>query len=262
MFTINQLRKIKDNKNKFAALVLYDSTFCKVASDARIDLVVVGDSVAMSVFGNRTTINATMEMMVAHTEAVAKSAQGIMIVADLPYMSYSNFKDAIQNSAILMRAGADMIKLEGDKDWVVDTVKYLTDYGIPVCAHIGLTPQYYHQIGGNKIIGRQDEEYKRILNAAINLDKAGAEMLVLECVPTSLSKEITESVKAVTLGAGAGIDCDGQVMLIYDLIGVSGKHIKFVKDYLANTNSVKQAVIHYVADVKSLKFPTSEHSYL
>ena len=160
-----------------------------------------------------------------------------------------------------MKAGADMIKLEGSQDWVIETVKHLTEYGIPVCAHIGLTPQFYHQIGGNKIMGRQDDEYQRLLTSAKRLDAAGAEMIVLECVPSILSKEITESVNAVTLGAGAGVACDGQVMLMYDLIGLSGKNIKFAKDYLIETNNIKQAITNYTADVKSARFPTEEHSY-
>lgn len=175
MFKINQLRKIKGSQDKFAALVLYDTTFCKTAIEGGIDVVVVGDSVAMTVFGSNTTITASMEMMEAHTRAVAKAASGIMVVADLPYMSYSNLNDAMQNAARLMQAGADMVKLEGDQSWVVDTVRHLTQIGIPVCAHIGLTPQYYHQIGGNKIMGRADTEYQRILNAAKDLDSAGAE---------------------------------------------------------------------------------------
>ena len=261
MFKINQLRKVKQVKSKFAALVLYDKTFCNVAVEGGVDLVVVSDSVVMSLFGSKTTINATMDMMVAHTEAVAKSASSIMVVADLPYMSYSNFEEARLNSAKLMKAGADMIKLEGSQDWVIETVKHLTEYGIPVCAHIGLTPQFYHQIGGNKIMGRQDDEYQRLLTSAKRLDAAGAEMIVLECVPSILSKEITESVNAVTPGAGAGVACDGQVMLMYDLIGLSGKNIKFAKDYLIETNNIKQAITNYTADVKSARFPTEEHSY-
>lgn len=261
MFKINQLRKVKETKDKFAALVLYDSSFCKVAVEGGIDLVVVGDSVTMSVFGSKTTITATMDMMIAHTNAVSQAASGIMIVADLPYMSYSNFEDARSNSAKLMKAGADMIKLEGDQVWVIETVRHLTEYGIPVCAHIGLTPQFYHQIGGNKIMGRKNEEYQRILNTAKSLDSAGAEMIVLECIPTALGQEITETIGAVTLGAGAGVNCDGQVILMYDLVGLSGKNIKFAKNYLSETNSILQAVSNYVSDIKSLKFPSAEHSY-
>ncbi|RTL13156.1 MAG: 3-methyl-2-oxobutanoate hydroxymethyltransferase [Neisseriaceae bacterium] len=261
MFKIGHLRKIKATKNKFAALVLYDNAFCKTAVEGGIDLVVVGDSVVMSLFGSKTTINATMEMMIAHTEAVAKSSSSIMVVADLPYMSYSNFEDARLNASKLMKAGADMVKLEGDQDWVIETVKHLTEYGIPVCAHIGLTPQFYHQIGGNKIMGRDDKEYQRLLTAAKSLDSAGAEMIVLECIPSTLGKEITETINAITLGAGAGVNCDGQVMLAYDLIGLSGNNIKFAKDYLIETNNIKQAINNYVSDVKSSKFPDEKHSY-
>lgn len=261
MFKINQLRKVKSTNNKVAALVLYDKTFCNVAVEGGVDLVVVGDSVVMSIFGDKTTISATMEMMIAHTEAVAKSSSSIMVVADLPYMSYSDFEDARLNASKLMKAGADMVKLEGDQGWVIETVQHLTEYGIPVCAHIGLTPQFYHQIGGNKIMGRDDKEYQRLLTAAKTLDSAGAEMIVLECVPSILGKEITESVNAVTLGAGAGISCDGQVMLAYDLIGLSGGTIKFAKNYLIETNSIKQAINNYVSEVKAAEFPDEEHSY-
>lgn len=261
MFKISHLRKIKTTKDKFASLVLYDKTFCNVAVDGGIDLVVVGDSVVMSIFGSKTTINATMEMMIAHTEAVAKSSSSIMVVADLPYMSYGNFEDARLNASRLMRAGADMVKLEGNQDWVIKTVQHLTEYGIPVCGHIGLTPQFYHQIGGNKIMGRDNTEYQQLLAAAKNLDMVGVEMIVLECIPSILGKEITESINAVTLGAGAGPDCDGQVMLAYDLIGLSGETIKFAKNYLTETNSIEQAINNYVSDVKSSKFPDKEHSY-
>lgn len=262
MFKINNLRKLKFENRKFAAIVLYDYVFSSVAVEGGVDVIVVGDSVAMSLFGSKTTITATMNMMVTHTEAVAKAGSSILVIADMPYMSYSNFNDAKLNAAKLMQAGADMVKIEGQQDWVVETVKELTRYGIPVCAHIGLTPQYYHQIGGNKIMGRTDDSYAEILEAAKKLDYAGAEMIVLECIPHTLGKDITECVKAATLGAGAGIDCDGQVMLIYDLIGLTGKKIKFSKDYLSGTNNIVQAIANYVSDVKTIKFPTEEHMYI
>jgi 3-methyl-2-oxobutanoate hydroxymethyltransferase len=185
----------------------------------------------------------------------------MLVISDLPYMSYSDADEALQNAKKLMQAGAGMVKVEGGDVWVADIVRHLVERGIPVCGHIGLTPQYFHQIGAHKVMGRSEREYQDIMNAAKRLDEAGVEMLVLECIPETLGRAITESKGALTLGAGAGRECDGQVMNVYDLIGLTGAHIKFSKDYLGECGSISAAMARFVHDVKSRVFPSDEHVY-
>jgi 3-methyl-2-oxobutanoate hydroxymethyltransferase len=261
MATIRKLENKKSTGEKFTSLVLYDHAFCHSAANAAVDVVVVGDSVSMLLFGHDTTVKTTMDMMVYHTEAVASAAKDLLVISDLPYMSYSDGDEALQNAKRLMQAGAGMVKVEGGDAWVSDIVRHLVERGVPVCGHIGLTPQYFHQIGAHKVMGRSGREYKDILNAAKLLDAAGAEMLVLECIPEALGREITESVRALTLGAGAGRDCNGQVMNVYDLIGLSGMHIKFSKNYLGECGSIAAAMERFVEDVKNRAFPSEEHVY-
>jgi 3-methyl-2-oxobutanoate hydroxymethyltransferase len=261
MATIKKLKNKKTTGEKFTSLVLYDHTFCQCAANAAVDVVVVGDSVSMLLFGHDTTVKTTMEMMVYHTEAVASAAKDMLVIADLPYMSYSKGEEALQNAKRLMQAGAGMVKIEGGDAWVADIVRHLVERGIPVCGHIGLTPQYFHQIGAHKVVGRSGREYQDIVDAAKRLDAAGAEMLVLECIPEALGREVTQFTKALTLGAGAGRDCNGQVMNIYDLIGLTGSHIKFSKDYLGTCGSISAAMAQFVSDVKNGVFPSDEHVY-
>jgi 3-methyl-2-oxobutanoate hydroxymethyltransferase len=261
MATVRKLKTRKSTGEKFSSLVLYDHTFCRSAANADVDVVVVGDSASMLLFGHDTTVKTTMEMMVYHTEAVASAAKDMLVIADLPYMSYSDAEDALQNAKRLMQAGAGMVKVEGGEPWVADIVRHLVGRGVPVCGHVGLTPQYFHQIGAHKVMGRSSSEYQDILQAAQRLDAAGAEMLVLECIPEALGREITASTKALTLGAGAGRDCDGQVMNVYDLIGLTGAHIKFSKDYLGTSGSISAAMAQFVSDVKKCAFPSDEHVY-
>jgi 3-methyl-2-oxobutanoate hydroxymethyltransferase len=259
--TVRKLKSKKATDEKFASLVLYDHTFCQSAANADVDVVVVGDSVSMLLFGHDTTVKTTMDMMVYHTEAVASGAKNMLVIADLPYMSYSDGEEALQNAKRLMQAGAGMVKVEGGEAWVADIVRNRVEHGIPGCGHIGLTPQYFHQIGAHKVMGRSERECQDIMNAAKRLDAAGAEMLVLECIPESLGQEITKSVKALTLGAGAGRGCNGQVMNVYDLIGLTGEHIKFSKDYLGECGSIPAAMAQFVSDVRNSSFPSDEHVY-
>jgi 3-methyl-2-oxobutanoate hydroxymethyltransferase len=262
MTTARKLKSKKSTGEKFTALVLYDHTFCRSAAGAAVDVVVVGDSVSMLLFGHDTTVKTTMDMMVYHTKAVASAVLDTLVISDLPYMSYSDSEEALQNAKRLMQAGAGMVKIEGGGAWVADIVRHLVARGIPVCGHIGLTPQYFHQIGAHKVLGRSGREHKDIVDAARRLDAAGIEMLVLECIPESLGSEITESVKALTLGAGASRGCNGQVMNVYDLIGLTGAHIKFSKNYLGECGSISSAIEQFVHDVKNRTFPSEEHVYV
>lgn len=261
MATISKIKKMKIDGDIYSATVLYDYSFAKTAIEAGIDVIVVGDSVCMSMFGEKTTVPTTMDMMVYHTKAVSNAADKTLIIADLPYGAYISPNQAMENSVKLMKAGASMIKLEGEEKWTIDTVKYLTERGIPVCAHIGLTPQYFHQLGGYKTAGKTDDEQERIFNVAVDLDQAGAEMIVLECIPEHLGNKITKEVKASTMGAGAGRNCDGQVLLMYDLIGLTGGHIKFSKNFLAESDSISNAIKKFSEDVKTRKFPTKDNIY-
>lgn len=261
MVTARKLKSKKSTGEKFTSLVLYDHTFCQSAANAAVDVVVVGDSVSMLLFGHDTTVKTTMDMMVYHTQAVAGAAKDMLVIADLPYMSYSDGEEALQNAKRLMQAGAGMVKVEGGDAWVADIVRHLVERGVPVCGHIGLTPQYFHQIGAHRVMGRSERECQDIMNAARRLDAAGVEMLVLECIPETLGREVTESVTALTLGAGAGRDCDGQVMNVYDLIGLTGAHIKFSKDYLRECGSIPAAMAQFVCEVRNRAFPSDEHVY-
>lgn len=260
--TAGTLRRMKAKQTKFAGLVLYDACFARLAHRAGIEVVVVGDSVGMSVLGNDTTVATTMEDMVYHTQAVAKGHGDGLLIGDLPFMSYATLETAIRNSTLLMQAGAHMVKLEGGGAWVAETVAYLVQRGIPVCGHIGLTPQSFHKLGGHRIQGKLPEEASRLLEEARALQDAGVEILVLECVPKALAAEMVDRLEIPVMGAGAGIHCDGQVLLAYDVLGLTGKQLTFAKNYLENgAPGPLEAFRQFAEEVRSGLFPGEENSF-
>ena len=260
--TAGTLRKMKGKQTKFAGLVLYDACFMRLAREAGIEVIVVGDSVGMCVLGNVTTVATTMEDMVYHTKAVAKAHDDGLLVGDLPFMSYATPELAVRNASLLMQAGAHMVKLEGGGAWAVETVAHLVQRGIPVCGHIGLTPQSFYTLGGHRVQGKRPEEATRLLEEASALQDAGAELLVLECVPKDLASDIADNLAIPVMGAGAGIHCDGQVLLAYDVLGLSGKSLKFAKNYLEHgARGPLEAFRQFAAEVKSGLFPGDEHSF-
>ena len=260
--TTGTLRRMKAKGTKFAGLVLYDACFAKLAHAAGIEVVVVGDSVGMCVLGNATTVATTMADMVYHTQAVAKGHGDGLLIGDLPFMSYATLEMAVRNATLLMQAGAHMVKLEGGGAWAAETVAFLMQRGIPICGHIGLTPQSFYKLGGHRIQGKVPEEASRLLGEARALQDAGAELLVLECVPKTLGAEISGSLEIPVMGAGAGIHCDGQVLLAYDVLGLSGSRLKFAKNYLEHgAHGPLAAFRQFIDEVRSSLFPGDENSF-
>ncbi|WP_415886803.1 3-methyl-2-oxobutanoate hydroxymethyltransferase [Neptuniibacter sp. QD37_6] len=259
--TLHTLSSMKKAGEKFAVLTAYDACFSHVVSSAGTEVILVGDSLGMVLQGNDSTLPVTVEEMAYHTQAVAKGNQGSLIMADLPFMSYSTPELAMDNSAALMQAGANMVKLEGGA-WLAETVSMLAERGIPVCVHLGLTPQTVNKLGGYRVQGRDKETAQQMINDAVMLQDAGASVILLECVPSILAKEITLALDVPVIGIGAGSDTDAQVLVLHDMLGVTPGHSpKFVKNFMADANSIEEAISQYVTDVKSGTFPASEHEF-
>lgn len=260
--TVPALRARKRGGDKIVALTCYDAGFARCVDEAGIDFVLVGDSLGMVVQGQSSTLPVTVDDIVYHTRLVARGLRRALLVADLPFMSYRNVELALANSARLMaEGGAAMVKLEG-ADWVCEVIDALKRHGIPVCAHLGLTPQSVHTIGGYRVQGRGESAAARLKADAKAVQDAGADALVLECVPSRLAAEITSELDIPTIGIGAGAGCDGQVLVLYDLLGIGGgKRPRFVKDFLAGRDSIAAALSAYVDDVRSGAFPAAEHGY-
>ena len=260
--TVPELRERKRRGEKIVTVTCYDASFAQRVDEAGVDVVLVGDSLGMVVQGHASTLPVDVDDMVYHTQMVARGLRRALLVADLPFMSYRNADVALANSARLLgQAGAAMVKLEG-AGWVCEVIDVLKRHEVPVCAHLGLTPQSVHAFGGYRVQGRGDAAAARLKADARAVQDAGADLLVLECVPATLAAEITRELSIPTIGIGAGVDCDGQVLVLYDLLGItSGKRPRFVKDFLHGRGSVAAAIAAYAEDVRSGAFPTSEHSY-
>ena len=261
MITVNTLQKMKAEGNKIAMLTAYEASFAALMDEAGVDVLLVGDSLGMTVQGRTSTLPVSLRDMCYHTEAVVRGTKNAMIVSDLPFGAYQQSKEQAFNAAAeLMAAGAHMVKLEGGV-WMAETTEFLQIRGIPVCAHIGLTPQSVFAFGGYKVQGRGDKA-QALLNDAKAHDEAGAAIVLMECVPAQLAKQVTESVVCPTIGIGAGVDCDGQVLVMHDMLGVfPGKTARFVKNFMQGKDSVQAAVKAYVDEVKAQTFPAPEHTF-
>jgi 3-methyl-2-oxobutanoate hydroxymethyltransferase len=258
--TINTLRKLKGTGEKFVAIALYDAHMAAMAQRCGVEVVLVGDSLGMTVLGYDSTIPVTMEHMIYHVEAVARGNKKSLIIGDLPFMTYATPEDAMHNAMRIMQAGAQMVKLEGG-EWLAETVRMLSERGIPVCAHLGLTPQSVNKFGGFRVQGREQAQADKILADAKLLADAGADLLVLECVPTALATKITMALHIPTIGIGAGKDTDAQVLVINDILGLTEQPPKFSKNFLLEANDIPGAMRKYVADVKAGVFPAEEHIF-
>ena len=260
--TRTTLQKMTENREKIAVLTCYDATFAAVLENAGVDVLLVGDSLGNVLHGSDTTLAVTLNDMLYHTRCVARGASKAFIVADMPFGSYQiSPEQAFENAAMIIAAGAQMVKIEGGHV-MANTIQFLTQRGIPVCAHIGLTPQSVHQLGGYKLQGNTEKSAKQLLDDAKILEKSGAGMLVMEVVPAKLAKKVTQALSIPTIGIGAGPDCSGQVLVLHDMLGISqGKKPRFVKDFMLNTNSIHEAVTHYVQAVKAGQFPSKEHQF-
>jgi 3-methyl-2-oxobutanoate hydroxymethyltransferase len=260
--TLTKLRNIKQQGEKIAMLTVYDASFAALLEAANVEVLLVGDSLGMVIQGQENTLPVTMDDMVYHCQNVIRGSRYAFVLADMPFMSYATPTQAVDNAARLMReGGVQMVKLEGGR-LLRKTVEQLTMRGIPVCAHLGLLPQSVHRIGGYRVQGREDEVAHRIREDAVILQQAGADMLILECVPAHLGREITEALEIPVISCGAGPYCDGQVLVLYDMLGISlGKPPSFSYNFLERAGSISNAVQSYVRAVKKREFPTLEQSY-
>ena len=260
MITIKTLNEKKKSGEKFPVITAYDASFSRLANNAGIDVILVGDSLGNVIQGHDSTIPTTINDMVYHTQAVRRGSENTFIITDLPFMTFSHEHQALNNSAMLMRAGANMVKLEGGS-WLNTTVRMLCERWIPVCGHLGLTPQSVHKISGNKVQGRTKQSASQIFEDALNLEKAGIDLLVLECVPAKLAQKITQKIQIPVIGIGAGVDTDGQVLVIYDILGLSPRMPSFSKNFLNGTGDIESALKLYSEQVRSKEFPAKEHTF-
>ncbi|MDV6316246.1 3-methyl-2-oxobutanoate hydroxymethyltransferase [Idiomarina sp. HP20-50] len=258
--TLPRLAEMKRNNEKFSCITCYDATFSAAINEANSETILVGDALGMVLQGHDSTVPVTMEHMIYHTESVVKANSKCLILSDLPFMSYTNEEEAINNAKKLLQAGANVIKIEGDGT-LAPIVESLTKVGAPVCAHLGLTPQYINAIGNYRVFGKSEEESNSIFQAAVALEDAGAVILVLECVPEQLAKRITEAVSIPVIGIGSGKHTDGQVLVLHDLIGLTRRPPKFVKNFMEGQPSIQSAISSFVDSVKEGSFPEKEHTY-
>ncbi|MDW2001416.1 3-methyl-2-oxobutanoate hydroxymethyltransferase [Vibrio sp. 2304] len=258
--TINDLIKWKQEGRKFATSTAYDASFAQLFESQEMPVLLVGDSLGMVLQGHNDTLPVTVDDIAYHTRCVRAGSPNCLLMADMPFMSYTTPEQACENAAKLMRAGANMVKIEGG-DWLVDTVKMLTERSVPVCAHLGLTPQAVNIFGGYKIQGREQEKADRMVKDALALQEAGAQIVLLECVPAELAERITQVLDVPVIGIGAGNVTDGQILVMHDMFGISANYMpKFSKNFLAETGDMRKAVTKYIEDVANGVFPDDAHT--
>lgn len=257
--TVNTLRKMKADKEKFITVALYDAPMAAMAQKCGVEVVLIGDSLGMTVLGYDSTVPVTMEQMIYHIEAVARGNSRSLIIGDLPFMTYATVEQTMINATRVMQAGAHMVKMEGGA-WLVDSVRMLSERGIPVCAHLGLTPQSVNKFGGFRVQGRSEEQGEQIIADALALEEAGADLLVLECIPAELGARVTQALSIPTIGIGAGIGTDAQVLVINDILGLTEFPPKFSKNFLLEAKDIPGALQKYAADVKSGVFLRFQNS--
>lgn len=259
--TLSHLRQWKQEQRKFATITAYDASFAQLFEEQGIKVLLVGDSLGMTLQGHDSTLPVTVADVAYHTRAVRRGAPASLLLADLPFMSYATPELACQSAAEVMRAGANMVKIEGGS-WLCETVKMLTERAVPVCGHLGLTPQSVNVFGGYKVQGRDELAAKQLLIDAQNLELAGMQLLVLECVPTELARQVTEALSIPVIGIGAGNATDGQILVMHDALGITGGHTpKFAKNFLAQGGDIRGAVQLYIREVEQGIYPDEEHSF-
>jgi 3-methyl-2-oxobutanoate hydroxymethyltransferase len=260
--TVRRLVEMKKAKEKIACLTAYDASFAKLLENNGVDVVLVGDSLGMVIQGEETTLPVSVEDMLYHTQCVAKGLSNALLITDMPFLSFTTVDEAVLNAGLFMKqGGAHMVKLEGGVDQA-DTVSVLNKNGIPVCAHLGLQPQYVHKIGGYRVQGRDAEAADKMLDDALILQQAGADLMLLECVPEVLATKITEALDIPVIGIGASVECDGQILVLYDILDISlGLRPKFSKNFMESSGSIEEAIAHYAAAVKDKSFPAAEHVF-
>lgn len=259
--TLTTLKDCKKRGEKFAMITCYDTIFAQTMNAAGVECLLVGDSLGMVLQGHSSTLPVTMQDMIYHTQCVARGNNQAFLLADMPFMSYATLNDALNNAAALMRVGAHAVKLEGGA-WLADTVTQLARGGIPCCVHMGLTPQSVHVFGGYKVQGKTADAAAKLIEEAKIVEQAGAALILLECVPSSVAAQVTASVSIPVIGIGAGKDCDGQVLVVHDMLGLhQGKPARFVKNFLTGQASIQEAFAAYVKAVKEQSYPALEHGF-
>ncbi|HSD74553.1 MAG TPA: 3-methyl-2-oxobutanoate hydroxymethyltransferase [Steroidobacteraceae bacterium] len=259
---VSTLQKMKADGEKIACLTCYDASFAVLLDDAEVDVVLVGDSLGMVIQGHDTTVPVTMDHIVYHSTVVARGLYRPFLIADMPFMSYSSKEQALQNAVRLMQeGGAKMVKLEGGAGQL-EIVEFLASHDIAVCAHLGLKPQSVHKIGGFHVQGREEAQAEQMLNDARSLESAGADIVLLECIPAKLGASITRELQVPVIGIGAGPDVDGQILVLYDILDITaGRKPRFTRNFMAGAESPLQAVKGYVQAVKDRSYPAPEHCF-
>nr|WP_294866679.1 3-methyl-2-oxobutanoate hydroxymethyltransferase [uncultured Pseudogulbenkiania sp.] len=259
---VNTLFKMAAEGQKITMLTCYDTSFATLLDDAGVEILLVGDSLGMVIQGEDSTLPVTMEQMEYHTRCVARGAKNALVLSDMPFGSYQESpQQAFANAARLMQAGAHMVKVEGGA-FMAETTRFLVERGIPVCSHIGLTPQFVNSFGGYRVQGKTENDAERILHDASALADAGASLVLMECVPAALAKRVSDGIAVPTIGIGAGVDVSGQVLVLHDILGVyPGRKARFVKNFMAGADSIQAAVAGYVTAVKARSFPAEEHCF-
>lgn len=259
--TTETLLKMKQNGEKIAALTAYDASFAQLFDNQGVHALLIGDSMGMVLHGQDSTLAVTNEQIAYHTRCVRAGAKNALVIADMPFMTYHSEQNTLENAHELMAAGANMVKMEGG-DWLYQSIRRLTQNGIPVCGHLGLTPQSVNVFGGFKVQGRDNQKALEMIEHAKGLESAGAQLLVLECVPTELAKAITDAISIPTIGIGAGNQTDGQILVMHDMFGISSGYIpKFSKNYIEKTGNMREAVDLYISEVQSGAFPDASRSF-
>ncbi|MBN4079029.1 3-methyl-2-oxobutanoate hydroxymethyltransferase [Beggiatoa alba] len=260
--TTSTLRKMKQAGEKITCLTAYDASFAQILEEEGVEILLVGDSLGMVIQGQDSTLPVKLGDMIYHTQMVRAANKTALVMADMPFMTYATPMQALASAGRLMKeGGAHMVKLEGGAS-MVESVRHLAEHGIPVCAHLGLLPQSVNKIGGYKVQGRNEKEAQAMLLDARAMEEAGADILLLECVPSLLAAEITTTLEVPVIGIGAGPQCDAQVLVLYDMLGITpGKRPRFSKDFLQDAGDIRAAVRAYVQAVKDGSFPAAEHSF-
>lgn len=259
--TVPKLQAMRDAGENIAMLTCYDASFAALLDRAGVDVLLIGDSLGNVLQGQTTTLPVSLDDIAYHTACVARAQPRALIVADLPFGTYGTPADAFASSVRLMRAGAQMVKLEGG-EWLADTVRFLIERSVPVCAHLGLTPQSVHAFGGFKVQGKTEAGAAQLLRDARAMEAAGAQLVLIEAVPGLVAAEVTQMLRVPTIGIGAGVDCSGQVLVLHDMLGIfPGKRPRFVKDFMQGQPNIQAAVEAYVGAVKDGSFPGPEHAF-
>lgn len=259
--TTDSLKQMKQAGEKIASLTAYDASFARIENEAGIDVVLVGDSLGMVLHGEETTIHVTVDDMVYHTKQVSRVCKRSMLITDMPYKSYLTPKAAIENASRLVNeGGADMVKLEGGEE-IADIIAAITKENIAVCGHLGLMPQAFENSKDFKVQATTEATAEKLKQDALIIQDAGCDCMVFECIPADVASHVTQALNIPTIGIGAGVDCDGQVLVVHDMLGITGKKFRFLKNFLEGNDSIAAAISNYVTEVKGKTFPTAKHSF-